>query len=352
MTMNIGLSALVGAAMVTFGTSQMAQAIVAVDDAALYRQQVRPGQFSGVVSLQGDPFFDQVSDPFCTGSLLAGGRHILTAAHCLTDDSNRLFSGLINQPFFANFNLASGVTQVPIRDLFVVPTYDGFVSNDLAILSLLEPAPSDAERYDIYRDLNELGQTFTKVGYGNTGNGSNGEWTSNGLLAFFGQNQFEGIEADLVNLLTFPLQAAPLSQLLYDFDSGSSFTNLMGSLGLGSNEVNTARGDSGGPAFIGNRIAGITSYGVGGFGLVNPTDIDVYTNSSFGELSGDTRVSTFANFIDAVLLGNVAPSGSNVTANVSSSDPNMTAVPEPSTMLGVTMLGVWLFKRRKSQRSE
>lgn len=47
------LSAVVGAAMVTFGTSQIAQAIVAVDDAALSRQQVLPGQFSGVVSLEG-----------------------------------------------------------------------------------------------------------------------------------------------------------------------------------------------------------------------------------------------------------------------------------------------------------
>ncbi len=350
MNMNIGLSALVGAAMVTFGTTQMAQAIVAVNDAALYRQQVRPGQFSGVVSLEGYLFSSEATDPFCTGSLLTGGRHILTAAHCVTDGANRLSASLVNQPFFANFNLASGVTQVPILDLFVLPTWDGFVGNgnDIAILSLLEPAPSQAEQYDIYRDMNELGQTFTKVGYGNTGNGFDGEVTSNGLLAFFGQNQFEGTEADRFNLLFRPGNPAPLSQLLYDFDSGYSFTNLMGSLGLGSNEVNTASGDSGGPAFIGNRVAGITSYGVGGF----RTDFDGYTNSSFGELSGDTRVSTFASFIDAVLLGNVLPSGRNVTANVSSSASNSTAVPEPSTMLGVTMFGVWLFKRRKTQRSE
>lgn len=166
----------------------------------------------------------------------------------MTDGTNQLSSSLINQPFFANFNLASGVTQVPILDLFLLPTWDGLVSNgnDLAILSLLEPAPSDVEQYDIYRDMNELGQTFTKVGYGNTGNGFDGDVTSNGLLAFFGQNQFEGTEADLVNLLNFAPQAAPLSQLLFDFDSGYSFNNLIGSLGLGRNEVNTANGDSGG----------------------------------------------------------------------------------------------------------
>ncbi|QZZ20386.1 trypsin-like serine protease [Leptothermofonsia sichuanensis E412] len=343
MNMHRWLGILAGTAVITSGSRQ-AEAIVVVDDASLFRQQALPGQFSGVVSLEGDVFSDGTSIPFCTGSLLKGGLHILTAAHCLTEDTNQISPGLINQPFFATFNLASGVTQVPILDLFIFQGWDGTLTNgnDIAILSLLEPAPSEAEQYDIYRETNELGQIFTKVGYGRTGNGIDGETTTNGLVAYFGQNQFEGTEADLVNLLISPpTNPAPFSQLLFDFDSGFRSNNLLGSLGLGINEVNTASGDSGGPAFIDNRIAGITSYGVGGFGLLLATDIDELTNSTFGELSGETRVSTYASFVDGVLLGNIAASAQNTAA-----------IPEPSTILGMAIFGGWMLRRRKVQKRD
>ena len=295
-----------------------------------------------MVTLEGDPFSDQASYPFCTGSLLAGGQYILTAAHCVTDGAT-LSPGLLDRPFFANFNLVSGAPQGSIGNLFVLPNWDGSVvnGNDLALLSLVNPAPTEAERYDIYRHSDELGQTFTKVGYGNLGTGLTGDVIPNGEVAFFGQNQFEGTEADLANLLFSPVRPAPLSQLLFDFDSGFSSNNLLGSLGLGNQEVNTASGDSGGPAFIGDRIAGITSYGVGGFNLFPPTDIDYEINSSFGELSGETRVSTYASFIDQVLLGNVAPTGRNTA---------YAAVPEPSTLLGTAIFGMGLLAGRRTRR--
>ncbi|HIK19150.1 MAG TPA: trypsin-like serine protease [Leptolyngbyaceae cyanobacterium M33_DOE_097] len=332
------LCALAGATTVTLNLSWNAQAIVTVDDSTLFDRIVQPGQYSGVVSLEG--YFDDTgSTPFCTGSLLTGGRHLLTAAHCLTEPgTNTLFSFLTEQPFFANFNLINGVTPVSIREFFVFPDWDGFVGNgnDIAILALQEPAPDEAEQYDIYRDTDELGQTFIKVGYGTTGTGFEGETTPNGFLPFFGQNQFEGTELDRFDLLRFPGNPSPFSQLLFDFDNGLPANNLLGSLGLGRDEVNTASGDSGGPAFIGDRIAGITSYGTGGFGLALPTDIDTQTNSSFGELSGETRVSTYASFIDAVLLGQVAPSGYNTTT-----------IPEPATILGISMFGFILLGSRK-----
>lgn len=333
MKLNALVSAAVGAAIMVLGVKQSTHAIVAVDFDNLFRQEVLPGQFSGVVALQNEAF-----GSFCTGSLLTGGQYILTAAHCLTK-GNTLNPELINQPFFANFNLASGLIQVPIRNLFILPTWQGSIlqGNDLALLSLLEPAPAEAEQYDIYREMNELGQTFTKVGYGRVGTGVTGDFSPNGLTAFFGQNQFEGTESDLVNLVNFPLgDVAPLSQLLFDFDSGRTANNLLGSLGLGNNEVSGGKGDSGGPTFIGNRIAGITSYRVGGYGLIAPTDMDGVMNSSFGELAGDARVSTYSSFIDEVLSGNVIPSGENTAA-----------VPEPTTIMGSVAFGLWVLKRRR-----
>jgi hypothetical protein len=338
-------------AILMLGMNETARAIVSVDER--HRQPVQPGQFSGVVLLEVDlsPRIGIV--PFCTGSLLTGGLHILTAAHCLTvGDTNTLASPLLTQPFFASFNLANGVVQVPILDLFVLPGWNGFVGdgNDLAILSLLEPAPVEAEQYDIYRDTNELGQTFTKVGYGNIGNGTEGDRPQQNHLtrplAHFGQNQFEGTEVDLLNLVSIPPDnLAPGSQLLFDFDSGLSANNLIGTLGLGSTEINMAPGDSGGPSFIGNRIAGITSYGIGCFlfcraedgsptgpGLTFPTDLTQnQTDASFGELSGDSRVSTYASFIDSVLAGHIAPT-----------ERNAAAVPAPSTIAGTVAFGLWL----------
>ncbi|MBD1860056.1 MULTISPECIES: trypsin-like serine protease [Trichocoleus] len=334
MKLSVPFSATVGAVLTTLFIQNATHAIVATDNTALYNQQVQSGQFSGVVALQTYNPLDQLFNPFCTGSLLSGGQHILTAAHCLTETGTSILSSnLLSQPFVATFNLLNGLAQVPIQDLFILPNWTGSLDegNDLAVLSLLTPAPTTAAQYDIYRNNDELGQTFTKVGYGNYGIGLTGEVEGSVFdgFGFYGQNQFEATEADRQGLLSFPGTSAAESQLLYDFDSGYATENLIGSLGVGSSEVNTARGDSGGPAFIGDRIAGVTSYGLGNPGLRQSTDIDDTTNSTFGELSGDTRVSTYASFVDTVLAGNVAPTERNQAASV----------PEPSIVLGIIALG-------------
>lgn len=342
MKLSAPFSATVGAALATLLFQNSTHAIVTTDNAALNNQQVQPGQFSGVVALQTYDPSKQFFNPFCTGSLLLGGQHILTAAHCLTENDTSIVSPtLLNQPFVATFNLLNGLAQVPIQDLFILPDWTGRLGegNDLAVLSLLDPAPATATQYDIHRNNDELGQTFTKVGYGNFGIGLKGETEDNSFkkFGFYGQNQFEATESDRWELLNFPGTSVAGSQLLYDFDNGNPNQNLIGTLGLGRNEVNTARGDSGGPAFIGDRIAGVTSYGLGNPGLRQPTDIDDETNSTFGELTGDTRVSTYAGFVDAVLAGNVAPTERNQAASV----------PEPSAVLGSIVLGAWWLKQRK-----
>jgi secreted trypsin-like serine protease len=78
-------------------------------------------------------------------------------------------------------------------------------------------------------------------------------------------------------------------------------------------EVNTASGDSGGPAFIDGKIAGVTVYGdtlntrfCGLAGFSNQTDNSCgIENSSWGELSFDTRVSSYAGWIDGVMAQSV-----------------------------------------------
>jgi secreted trypsin-like serine protease len=331
--------AALGAAVTTVCVHPTARAIVAVDQDALSQSQVAPGQFSGVVKLFA------ANGASCTGSLLTGGLHILTAAHCLKfkEDSQSAFTE--TQFSFASFNLADGFIDLPIGNSLIFPEWDGLVinGNDIAILSLTELAPSEAEQYDLYRNTDEVGQIVTKVGYGRTGTGTTGAINPDGLFAYSGQNQFEATEADLSNLGLNPADPAPLSQLLYDFDNGLSQNNLFGSLGLGVDEVNVAQGDSGGPAFIGNLIAGISSYITGGLSTdIDFKNMDGGTNSSFGEFAGDTRVSTYVSFVDSAIASTTPP-----IPPIEDPEP----IPEPSTLLGMMTSGICLWKGQRSKKA-
>ena len=75
--------------------------------------------------------------------------------------------------------------------------------------------------------------------------------------------------------------------------------------GFGKLEVGIASGDSGGPGFIDGKIAGVHSFGFTHrcTGVTNGTDFDCGLNSSYGEMSGDTRVSVWADFIDDAANG-------------------------------------------------
>lgn len=319
-----------------------AQAIVFTNEQTLADGQVAPGEYSGVVSLN---YFGQ---QFCTGSLLPGGLHILTAAHCLTEEGSSTFDSILTKGTEVSFNLSAGRVSRAVEDFFIFPNYkDLEKGDDVAVLKLAEAAPDEAEQYDIYRDRDEIGRTFTKVGYGNIGTGAEGQFegsNSSPNLAYFGQNQFDasGEEPQLALL-----DIIPDSQLFFDFDNGTSERNFfnvdgLANLGLGDKEVNLAEGDSGGPSFIGNLVAGISSYG-----NTTTTDIDSLnnfsfgkTNFSFGEISSDVRVSSYADFIDAAVAGEV---------------PSATSVPEPSLTLGTFALGAWgasrLLRRSKKQKS-
>ena len=100
------------------------------------------------------------------------------------------------------------------------------------------------------------------------------------------------------------------SQLIFDFDDGTAEHDALGrhcprlrDRGLGKNEIATASGDSGGPSFVDRKIGGISSWGYSdrGFFKTNIADIDkIDDNGSFGEISGDTRVSFYAAWIDRV----------------------------------------------------
>ncbi len=264
---------------------------------------VEPGEgFDGVVKVLSPLIGSSSTFSSCTGALLSTGHHILTAAHCLTD-----YSGVVEvQNSSAIFHLPSGEVTVDGLSMFIHPDWSGGIgtSADLAIIELTELAPPEAERYPIYRQFDEVGQVIVKVGYGLIGTGDVG-WNEPNFndLKLAGMNQIDALNTNSI----FIGSEVPNTQLLYDFDNGLAANDVFGllfgisDLGLGLDEVNTAKGDSGGPTFINNQIAGVTHGGGTASRNELSPDIDSTLNSSFGEFGMDTRVSVYASWVDEVL---------------------------------------------------
>ena len=91
--------------------------------------------------------------------------------------------------------------------------------------------------------------------------------------------------------------------LVVDFDSGQEAHNTLplvgveSDLGFGNDEVFSAPGDSGGPMFVGQAIAGVNSFGA------HLPSVDPMNNSSWGEIFFATRVSGFRNFLETATDG-------------------------------------------------
>lgn len=290
------------------------------------------GPYEGVamltISIPGSGTF------ICSGSLLSSGEEILTAGHCVTNGSGSFVAGTTVKVSFD-----SG-TSISTGNITVDPSYNPSDEvADLAVIHLGTQAPASAERYGLYTNTDEQFQIMNIVAYGETGWGGTGAVAGSYGTKYQGENRVDGFIGDIptfvsdVNSSTSPWVSNG-STLLFDFDNGL-VANDVGSyspfndpdLGLGVDEVDIAPGDSGGPEFISGLIAGVNVFGVGFAGApdISPNK----TNSSFGEIAGGMRVSSYSDWILA-----------NETT------------PEPSTLIltgcGLLML-VW--SRRKFRRS-
>lgn len=259
-------------------------------------------QFDGVVLINAN---DGANAFIGTGSLLIDRTFILTAAHVVTNNSGTKLSGTID------FVTAGGTQSIiyTTDDVFIVNGYDPnddntITPNDVALIRINGAVPSGIQGYDIYRLHDEIGQDFTMVGYGQTGDGATGEIDGSSGTKRFGTNTFEATD----NLTEGP---AYFRNLAYDFDDGTSAENtfandysIPSTLGVfsGATLVETAvgAGDSGGPAFI-NTSSGLTIAGI----VSGSTD-----DSKFGSIGSYARVSAFARAID-LIVG--TPVGNRIT---------------------------------------
>ena len=254
---------------------------------------VQPGSmFDGVAKLiisRSDGTFG------CTGSLIGDGEFVLTAAHCLTTSNGQLSVSSLT----ATFNLADGDQTYNGTSYAVNPQWNGDVNNggDIAVIRLGMTVDPLAQRYPLYRTTDELGKIVTLVGYGDSGDGNHA-----GSIGFGtkrqGQNQIDGFWNGLTQTHNGQtLGSIPGTPVAFDFDDGSAANNQLGNAGLGMNEVFISFGDSGGPAFFCPPMQPCEILGVHDF----ISSFTTQPNGSFGEIGGDTRVSTFAPWIDATI---------------------------------------------------
>lgn len=225
----------------------------------------------------------------CSGSLLAGGAYVLTAAHCVTSSTGTLNTSAINLSF------GNGAATASVSSSSQIQVFSGWSgtsslgeSSDLALLRL-DTAVTSVTGYSLY-NADPLGQTVLLAGYGLTGVGNSTTRSSTSAL-HWGLNQYEA---------TIVPSSGDDGAYVYDFDTGLSTNNaltrtygLSSSLGLGSFEASIASGDSGGGSFV--MGAGGTLYlaGVHSFGYSTGTsggDLDNTTNFTYGELAGDATL--------------------------------------------------------------
>ncbi|MDE0597035.1 MAG: hypothetical protein OSB65_17485 [Roseibacillus sp.] len=203
-----------------------------------------------------------------SGTLLPGGRYVLTAAHvvfCIPED--RIPNGLIEFPSCA------GKPRCRWKAVYLHPkAADHRLSRiwDAALIELDNPISPDViagvppttkpARKDLMVHL---------AGYGHRGNGLLGDYRPPGTLAL-GRNFFDqGPTPELLLTLGLPQDYGPL--LIHRFDPGK-------------NEAHFAAGDSGGPGLVldpDGRLR-IASLNLGRHR--GPSDHDHRLNGSFGEL--------------------------------------------------------------------
>lgn len=300
----------------------------------------------------------------CSGSVMADGRSIATAAHCVSDGAGtanpvkttvHFFNGNPDQRAVGVGNTSEIRT---VTAYFVHPEYTGEVidQNDIAILRINKEAPASAQRYDLFTTNDLTGTQFNVAGYGtrSTTGGNNGNTPPFGARTGFlregdniydyawGDSRFQGFFTDVIAGENFFGTADIEFSFISDFDNGTQaqdqsrrIANALGlgpignklfpiNFGVGAREVGIAGGDSGGPGFVDGKLATINSYGLT-FGT-NFGDFGGGLNSGWGEFSGYVPVYIHTDFIAT------------------------TAVPEPASwallIMGFGLTGATMRRRR------
>jgi hypothetical protein len=189
---------------------------------------------------------------FYGSAVLIDDHHILTAAHVVKDSKD--------------CNIKINNQDIEIKKIIIHPDFnDQFGVADIAIG--YSNKTFDLKFYpELYKNNDEINKICSISGYGSTGSFNTGYYINDNIRRA-GSNTIDRIDKDLLICSVSP-------------KGSSRYTSL---------EFLIAGGDSGGPLFIDQKIAGINSC------LFAK---NVKPKSKYGEESGHTRVSKFVEWIE------------------------------------------------------
>ena len=273
-----------------------------------------------------------------TAALLYTGKHILHCKHAIEGAG---YGGHTPEDKKYWYIFAEGPEGKVSLEVEKVEAYrsngelefEGSLSYDFSIITLKEEAPTWIDRYEIYRETDEIGKNYLRVGYGMEGLGEYGRgdgflpkefWSSDTeggqLVKRYGSNTYDMTEAEFLLKPTFTWDAESLgplearqAMLMSDFDDGTVENDAFGQgniqemknvkhTGLGKWEVSSSPGNSGGPNFIDGRIAGVGSGGGGdhpsGQLIIDGSDD---RPDGYGWHTNDSRVSSVIDWIEGIV---------------------------------------------------
>lgn len=275
----------------------------------------------------------------CTGSLLKGGMHVLTAGHCVSNENI--------QEIVVRFELASGVVDIPAHSWRAHPDYPRIPGSDLGIITLTQRAPSEIPRYspllNVGDDLNTPNLVF---GYGRTGYAVTGKDIRDGNKRG-GRNRYEATGAS-GQIAQAKVGGDHSHRIVFsDFDSGLPENDGFGfhfdtpDLGFGDDEVYASNGDSGAPIFVHNGQTHVIAAAVSGgarFPGTPNSDTDALVNATWGQFSRDTRVSHPNNlaFIQGFTAGALEPFPLRIVSDSNGLAFDMTEQPDSTIYLQIS----------------